>query len=80
MSSTPDTLCKELIDLQTNPDREANWLFLMNWKAQLLLVRIAEDLYFVEKCKCRISECQDITRRLVNWSELENYLKRGFLD
>jgi len=80
MASNLDDICKELIDLQINPDREVNRLFIMNWKVKLFLVRIAEDLYYVEKCKCRISECQDITKRFVNWNELESYLKRGFLD
>ncbi len=75
-----DDIVSEIIALESNSEGITHWLFVANWKVRLLLVRIADDLYYVKKCKCKISECQDISKRLVNWNELESYLKRGFLD
>jgi len=57
-----------------------DWLVIANKKVTLVLVQLAEGLYFVVKTKCNIGVCADGTGKIINLDEVLHYLKTGFFD
>ncbi len=75
-----EEILQQLLGSDAGSISKDDWVVIVNKKVALVLVQLAEGLYFVVKTRCNIGVCADGAGKIINMDEILRYLKTGFFD